>query len=65
MPAVSDSDFTEPASEPEVESLLPSHPPEAFNPAEVVRPYKPRSPEHMALWMVQGISERLGACNED
>eukprot|EP00435_Cladocopium_sp_Y103_P071106 s873_g36.t1 len=52
-------EFTAPANEPEVESLLPPDPPSDLQLEDLGEPYAPRSPEHMAMWLIQRITERL------
>ena len=59
MSVESDADFAEPMEEPEIESLLPSDPPSDLHLEELGEPYAPRNPEHMALWLIQQITERL------
>ena len=56
--------FTEAEPEPEIENLLPPDPPGAFVPEEVAPPYQPHSPEHMALWLIQQITEKLNYAME-
>ena len=59
MSVESDADFTEQMEEPEIESLLPSDPPSDLHLEELGEPYAPRSPEHMAMWLIQRITGRL------
>ena len=54
-----DNGFTMSTPEPEIESLLPPDPPDDFFAEEMVPPFEPRSPEHMAMWMIQRLTEKL------
>ena len=55
-----ESEFTEECEEPEVESLLPSDPPADSVVTESAAAFEPHSPGHMALWMIQRLTETLG-----
>ena len=46
--------------EPEVESFIVPDPPGYFAGEDMGDPFQPRSPEHMALWMIERLTERLG-----
>ena len=59
-----ESGFTNDADEPEVESFLPPDPPADFVLTEPAAAFEPHSPEHMALWMIQRLTERLGRAME-
>ena len=52
--------FSHLGDEPEVESFIVPGAPEHFRVEEMAEPFQPRSPEHMALWMVERLTERLG-----
>ena len=54
-----DNGFTMSTPEPEIESLLPPDPPDDFFAEEMAPPFEPRSPEHMAMWMIQRLTEKL------
>ena len=54
-----DNGFTMSTLEPEIESLLPPDPPDEFFAEEMAPPFEPRSPEHMAMWMIQRLTEKL------
>ena len=54
-----DNGFTMSTLEPEIESLLPPDPPDDFFAEEMAPPFEPRSPEHMAMWMIQRLTEKL------
>ena len=54
-----DSGLTTSTPEPEIESLLPPDPREDFFAEEMAPPCEPRSPEHMAMWMIQRLTEKL------
>ena len=54
-----DNGFTMSTLEPEIESLLPPDPPDDFFAEEMASPFEPRSPEHMAMWMIQRLTEKL------
>ena len=64
MSVESGTDFTEPMEEPEIESLLPSDPPSDLHVEELGEPYAARSPEHMAMWLIQRVTERLARAVE-
>ena len=51
--------FTSNVEEPEVESMLPPDPPADFALAAPAAAFEPHSPEHMALWMIRRLTERL------
>ena len=52
--------FSHLGDEPEVESFIVPGAPEHFRVEEMAEPFQPRNPEHMALWMVERLTERLG-----
>ena len=54
-----DNGFTMSTLEPEIESLLPPDPPDDFFAEEMAPPFEPRSPKHMAMWMIQRLTEKL------
>ena len=49
---------------PPTESFVPPDPPAAFVPEEVAPPYQSHSPERMALWLIQQITEKLNYAME-
>eukprot|EP00435_Cladocopium_sp_Y103_P041273 s2275_g11.t1 len=56
-----DSGFTSNVDEPEIESLLPPDPPDDFVLTEPAPAFEPHSPEHMVIWMIQRLTERLSS----
>jgi len=52
--------FTYLEDEPEVESFIVRDPPGYVAVEDMGDPFQPRSPEHMALWMIERLTERLG-----
>ena len=64
MSVESGTDFTEPMEEPEIESLLPSDPPSDLHLEERGEPYAARSPEHMAMWLIRRVIEKLARAVE-
>eukprot|EP00435_Cladocopium_sp_Y103_P044896 s3690_g12.t1 len=59
MTVAPESDFTMTAPEPEIESLLPPDPPDDFSAEDMAPPYEARSPEHMAMWLIHRITQKL------
>ena len=64
MSVESGTDFTERMEEPEIESLLPSDPPSDLHLEELGEPSAARSPEQMAMWLIQRVTERLARAVE-
>ena len=54
-----EGEFSIECEEPEIESLLPDLPDDLLR-AEPAAAFEPHSPEHMALWMIESLTERLG-----
>ena len=52
--------FSHLRDEPEVESFIVPDSPGHLRVENMAEPFQPRSPEHMALWMVERLTERLG-----
>ena len=59
---VRETGFEQGKGEPDCESLLPLDPPADPIHETPAEPYQPHSPEHMALWLIERLSERITRC---